>query len=111
MFMDELAHLLERLFCNLRREIAQKTSAFTFEDCHIDRAASLAILVDKLVEIRARMRRLVRSSKGQRGRQGRLLSTRKDARRGALSHRLFSTPVLLMHGRPLRAHPLGRFTI
>lgn len=106
-FSNEPADLLERLFRNLRREIAQKAFAFPFEDRHIDRAASLAVLVDELVEIRARMRRLVASSKGQRRRQGCLLSTRQDARRSALSHRLFRTPVLIMHGRPLRPTPSG----
>ncbi len=43
-FIDERAHLLERLFCDLRREIAQYAFTLLLEDGHIDLAASLAIL-------------------------------------------------------------------
>ena len=102
--MDERGHLLERLLCNWRGEIAQQTFALALEDGHVDLATSLAILSDELIEVRAWMPLLVRASQAQHGRHCRPLPTGQDTRRGPLGHGLFRLPVLVMHGH----HALGK---
>src|SRR5437867_11508987 len=84
--MDERAHLLERLLGSRRGEIAQETFALPLEDGHVDLAASLAVLADELVEVRAGMPRLVLACQAQHGRHGRALPTGQDTRRGPLGH-------------------------
>ena len=102
--MDERKHLRERLLGRRRGEIAQQPFALALEDGHIDRATSLAVLADELLEVRARMPRLVLASQAQRGWEGRALPAGQDTRRGALGHGLFRLPVLVMHGH----HPVGK---
>ena len=59
MLIDERGHLLERLFCDFRREIAQQAFALSIKESHVHLAAGLLILPDEFVGIRARMSRLV----------------------------------------------------
>jgi hypothetical protein len=49
----ERDHLLERLLGRRRGEIAQQPFALPLEDGHVDRATSLAVLSDELIEVRA----------------------------------------------------------
>src|SRR5262252_11223320 len=93
--MDEGAHLLERLLSRRRGESAQQTFALPLEDGHVDLATSLAVLVDELIEVRARMPRLVLACQAQRGRQCRPLPFGQETRRGRLGHGLFRLPVLV----------------
>ena len=74
--VDERAHLLERLLCDWRREIAQQTFALLVEDVLDNLATSLAVLSDELLAVWGRMRRLVAAS---------LVTTRNN---GPFSHRL-----------------------
>src|SRR5207245_1036870 len=78
--MDERGHLLERLLGDWRGGIAQQPFTLALEDRHLDLASSLPILADELVEIRARMRLLVRAREAQHGRRCRPFPTGQDAR-------------------------------
>src|SRR5436853_5463880 len=87
--MDERAHLLERLLGRRRGEIAQQTFALSLEDGHVDFATSLAVLADELIEVWARMPRLVLACQAQRGRQCHALPTGQGTGRGPFGHGLF----------------------
>src|SRR5262245_60598080 len=65
---DERGHLFERLLGRRRGEIAQQPFALALEDGQVDLAPSLAVLSHELIEVRARMPRLVRASQAQCGR-------------------------------------------
>jgi hypothetical protein len=63
--MDERDHLLERLLCYWRGEMAQQTFALPFEDGHVDLATSASVLSDERIEGRAGMRLLVAARQAQ----------------------------------------------
>src|SRR5262245_18010859 len=75
--------------------------AFTFEQLEVDDATGLPVRGDEAVEMRPRMRQVLRPLQIQHGRELNRLAALERVGRGALGHRLLRLPVEVVAGQHL----------